>query len=83
MIIKMETYKESDFQETGLSYKFVQDNQFSSHKGLLRGLYCQNTRPQAKLVRVLSGEVFCVTVGLLTVLLWFLIMLNSPINAMN
>lgn len=60
----METYKESDFAAAGLEYKFVQDNQSSSKKGVLRGLHFQKTHPQAKLVRVLSGEVFDVAVDL-------------------
>lgn len=60
----METYKESDFFEAGLTYRFVQDNQSSSKKGVLRGLHFQKTYPQAKLVRVLAGEVFDVAVDL-------------------
>ena len=60
----METYKESDFAEAGLNYRFVQDNQSSSRKGVLRGLHFQKTYPQAKLVRVLFGEVFDVAVDL-------------------
>lgn len=60
----METYKETDFFEAGLNYRFVQDNQSSSRKGVLRGLHFQKTFPQAKLVRVLGGEVFDVAVDL-------------------
>lgn len=60
----METYKESDFADAGLNYRFVQDNQSSSRKGVLRGLHYQKRHPQAKLVRVLSGEVFDVAVDL-------------------
>lgn len=60
----METYKESDFKKAGLDYNFVQDNQSSSRKGVLRGLHFQKTHPQAKLVRVLKGEVFDVAVDL-------------------
>ncbi len=60
----METYKESDFKDAGLDYNFVQDNQSSSRKGVLRGLHFQRTHPQAKLVRVLKGEVFDVAVDL-------------------
>lgn len=60
----METYKESDFKAAGLDYVFVQDNQSSSRKGVLRGLHFQKTYPQAKLVRVLKGEVFDVAVDL-------------------
>lgn len=60
----METYKEADFREAGLCYTFVQDNQSSSRKGVLRGLHFQKTHPQAKLVRVIKGEVFDVAVDL-------------------
>ncbi len=60
----METYKQSDFEEAGLHYTFVQDNQSSSHRGVLRGLHFQKQHSQAKLVRVLRGEVFDVAVDL-------------------
>ena len=60
----METYKEEEFVSAGLNYKFVQDNQSSSTRGVLRGLHFQKTFPQAKLVRVLSGEVYDVAVDL-------------------
>ncbi len=60
----METYTEDDFLTAGLNYHFVQDNQSSSRKGVLRGLHFQKSFPQAKLVRVLQGEVFDVAVDL-------------------
>lgn len=60
----METYNETDFVNAGLNYKFVQDNQSKSKKGVLRGLHFQKNYPQAKLVRVLEGEVFDVAVDL-------------------
>ena len=60
----METYSETEFREAGLDYRFVQDNQSSSRKGVLRGLHFQKKHPQAKLVRVLAGEVFDVAVDL-------------------
>ena len=60
----METYNESEFNKAGLNYKFVQDNQSKSKAGVLRGLHFQKTHPQAKLVRVLEGEVFDVAVDL-------------------
>ena len=60
----METYSDQAFKEAGLDYTFVQDNQSSSRKGVLRGLHYQKTYPQAKLVRVLKGEVFDVAVDL-------------------
>lgn len=59
-----ETYSEKDFKEAGLDYTFVQDNQSSSKRGVLRGLHFQKSHPQAKLVRVLRGEVFDVAVDL-------------------
>lgn len=60
----METYKETDFADAGINYRFVQDNQSSSVKGVLRGLHFQKAHPQTKLVRVLRGEVFDVAVDL-------------------
>lgn len=60
----METYKQSDFEQAGLKYNFIQDNQSRSHKGVLRGLHYQKNFPQAKLVRVIQGEVFDVAVDL-------------------
>lgn len=60
----METYNQTDFEKAGLFYTFVQDNQSSSRRGVLRGLHFQKTFPQAKLVRVVSGEVFDVAVDL-------------------
>lgn len=60
----METYQKEAFAQAGLHYDFVQDNQSSSHKGVLRGLHFQKNHPQAKLVRVLQGEVFDVAVDL-------------------
>lgn len=60
----METYKESDFKQAGLSYTFIQDNQSKSKKGVLRGLHFQKAYLQAKLVRCIEGEVFDVCVDL-------------------
>lgn len=60
----METYNEHDFKENGLNYNFVQDNQSKSSKGVLRGLHFQINHPQAKLVRVIEGEVYDVAVDL-------------------
>lgn len=60
----METYNQKDFQDAGLSMKFVQDNQSSSTKGVLRGLHYQKEYPQGKLVRVIKGTVFDVAVDL-------------------
>ena len=60
----METYTERDFAQGGIEARFVQDNQSSSTKGVLRGLHYQIKHPQAKLVRVTQGAVFDVAVDL-------------------
>ena len=62
----MESYNQKAFFAlTGLSIDFVQDNQSLSRKGVLRGLHFQNgDAAQAKLVRVLEGEVLDVVVDL-------------------
>ena len=60
----METYNYNDYKAAGIDQEFVQDNQSSSKKGVLRGLHFQINYPQDKLVRVVSGEVFDVAVDL-------------------
>ena len=60
----METYSKADFEEIGLNYDFVQDNQSKSKKGVLRGLHFQKENTQSKLVRCIKGEVFDVAVDL-------------------
>ena len=60
----METYNKNDFCEIGIENEFVQDNQSKSCKGVLRGLHYQINYPQAKLVRVIKGEVYDVAVDL-------------------
>lgn len=59
-----EVYSERDFFEAGLKMKFVQDNQSSSSRGVLRGLHFQTQHPQGKLVRAVSGKVYDVAVDL-------------------
>ncbi len=49
----------------GKNINFVQDNQSSSVKGVLRGLHYQlDPYPQGKLVRCINGEIFDVAVDL-------------------
>lgn len=60
----METYRKDQFTEAGISQEFVQDNQSSSVKGVLRGMHFQINHPQAKLVRVIKGRVYDVAVDL-------------------
>lgn len=59
-----ETYSQIKYNELGINEHFVQDNFSLSTKGTLRGLHYQLNYPQAKLVRVLKGEVFDVAVDL-------------------
>ncbi len=59
-----ETYKRPDFARAGIDCEFVQLNQSSSVRGVLRGMHFQIDHPQAKLVRVVEGEVFDVAVDL-------------------
>ncbi len=61
-----ESYNKKIFEEkTGLSPQFVQDNQSQSSYGVLRGLHFQvGEMAQAKLVRVIEGEVLDVVVDL-------------------
>ncbi|ESU22012.1 rmlC protein [Flavobacterium cauense R2A-7] len=62
----MESFNEQTFQNgTGQKVHFVQDNQSFSTKGVLRGLHYQTgDHAQAKLVRVLQGEVLDVAVDI-------------------
>lgn len=62
----MESFNENTFSKaTGHHVHFVQDNQSYSTKGVLRGLHYQTgEHAQAKLVRVLTGEVLDVAVDI-------------------
>lgn len=62
----MESFNAKTFQEgIGQNVTFVQDNQSFSTRGVLRGLHYQcGEHAQAKLVRVLQGEVLDVAVDL-------------------
>ena len=59
-----ESFNQTTFEaETGQSGKFVQDNQSFSSYGVIRGLHAQSGEfAQAKLVRVIKGEVLDVAV---------------------
>lgn len=59
-----ETYHYEDYKAAGIADVFVQDNQSASSRGVLRGLHFQIEHPQAKLVRVIRGEVFDVAVDI-------------------
>ncbi len=60
-----ESYNRKTWEEAGIAVDFVQDNQARSMQGVLRGLHYQTgAMAQAKLVRVLEGEVLDVVVDL-------------------
>ena len=60
-----ESYNQQRWQEqTGLTTRFVQENHSRSVRNVLRGLHYQIQQPQAKLVRVIVGEVFDVAVDI-------------------
>jgi len=58
----METYHYEKYRQAGIDTTFVQDNYSHSRKGILRGLHYQLKNPQAKLVYVITGEIFDVAV---------------------
>lgn len=60
----LEAYHARRYHRQGLPAEFVQDNHSLSRHGTLRGLHAQVRRPQAKLVRVIEGEVFDVAVDI-------------------
>jgi dTDP-4-dehydrorhamnose 3,5-epimerase len=59
-----EAWNRDTFRALGIDRPWVQDNLSRSARGVLRGLHFQIRKPQAKLVTVLSGEVFDVAVDL-------------------
>jgi dTDP-4-dehydrorhamnose 3,5-epimerase len=61
--VLFESFRADALQAAGLP-TFVQENQTRSWRGTLRGLHYQLARPQAKLVRVLSGAIFDVAVDI-------------------
>lgn len=61
----LEDYRKDIFAKQGIQVDFVQDNHSLSRKGVLRGLHFQRApMEQAKLVRVIRGEVFDVAVDM-------------------
>lgn len=60
----LESYHALRYRQQGLPPEFVQDNHSQSRHGTLRGLHAQVRQAQAKLVRVIEGEVFDVAVDI-------------------
>jgi dTDP-4-dehydrorhamnose 3,5-epimerase len=60
-----ESYNAKEFSKAvGSEVQFVQDNHSRSEQNVLRGLHYQIDKPQAKLVRVVAGEIFDVAVDI-------------------
>jgi len=62
--IFVETYHAEKYRASGITAVFVQDNHTRSLARTLRGLHMQRRKPQAKLIRVIAGEIFDVAVDL-------------------
>ena len=61
----LESFQKERYADlAGITLDFVQDNHSRSSQGVLRGLHFQINRPQGKLVRVVSGEVYDVAVDI-------------------
>lgn len=60
-----ESFNVDVFQKlTGFRGVFVQDNQSTSRRHVLRGLHYQDPRPQGKLIRAVAGAIFDVAVDI-------------------
>lgn len=60
-----ESYNEKTYRDLGIDIKFVQDNEAYSTYGVIRGLHYQLPPfAQAKLVRVIQGEVLDIVVDI-------------------
>lgn len=61
----LESYQKEKYEkDAGIELEFVQDNHSRSSYGVLRGLHFQKTKPQGKLVRVVSGQVLDVALDI-------------------
>jgi dTDP-4-dehydrorhamnose 3,5-epimerase len=60
----IESYHAAKYAAHGIHASFVQDNHSRSARNTLRGLHAQIRRPQAKLVRVVAGEIWDVVVDI-------------------
>jgi len=60
----LEVFQAERYRHLGIPDRFIQDNLSISTRGVLRGLHYQLGRPQGKLVWVVQGEVFDVSVDI-------------------
>jgi dTDP-4-dehydrorhamnose 3,5-epimerase len=59
-----ESYNKDTLSALGIKESFVQDNHSLSRRGTVRGIHYQVRNSQAKLIRVVGGEIFDVAVDL-------------------
>jgi dTDP-4-dehydrorhamnose 3,5-epimerase len=59
-----ESYRQDTLRSLGIGAPFVQENHSLSRSRVLRGLHYQIGHPQAKLIRVVQGEIFDVAVDI-------------------
>src|SRR4051812_13011132 len=59
-----ESFNAREFAGLGITQQFVQDNQSTSRKNVVRGLHYQIEQPQGKLIRIVTGSAFDVAVDL-------------------
>lgn len=60
----LESYHAAKYAKGGIPDTFVQDNHSFSTRGTIRGLHAQSPHPQAKLIRVIRGEIHDVVVDI-------------------
>jgi dTDP-4-dehydrorhamnose 3,5-epimerase len=78
-----ESYHQKKFAELGVKETFVQDNHSKSRRGTLRGLHYQLNHAQAKLCRVVNGEVLDVAVDIRLGSPTFGRWISAPLSAEN
>jgi dTDP-4-dehydrorhamnose 3,5-epimerase len=59
-----EAFNSKAYESIGILFEFVQDNISKSKQGTLRGLHYQIKTPQGKLLQVIRGKIFDVSVDL-------------------
>lgn len=60
----LEAFHAERYEAAGIPGPWVQDNHSRSARNILRGLHAQTRKPQAKLVRVILGEIWDVAVDI-------------------
>ena len=60
----LKSFEKEIFAQNGIEYDIFEDFESFSKRGVIRGLHFQTNRPQAKLVRAITGEIYDVAVDL-------------------